>query len=313
MYFFFVFLSSIILLSCNMLHANRFAPNYWPEQARLEKEWLASFDLQHGHISAYHGYSSTGQEASLQELIPLATESKKLSGYDLYIKGYQNFVKGFFITGSGTYQSLTASTPLSKLSLKKWSDLALQIGWTQSYKETTELDFVDYTFKVGFYKNDPSIMKNEFGLIFQKTPAGILDGQLSIGLFEWLTIGFNCQAILTSQEKLRIITPETIINGNTVTLETFIQADHFVKGFSFGFGYSFSHEFEKDIARNSAQLSNKSSSHSLHLMLEYDFAKERSIIGPRIGFTFNGTVGGKNCLKSSLLQGTTGIEIAFSH
>jgi hypothetical protein len=48
-------------------------------------------------------------------------------------------------------------------------------------------------------------------------------------------------------------------------------------------------------------------------MLEYDFAKERSIVGPRIGFTFNAIVGGKNCLKSSLLQGTTGIEIAFSH
>lgn len=310
MCFFYILLSSIILFNSTQLSGNHFAPNYWPEEPRLEKEWLTSIDIQQGHITAYKEYLPNGKLVPLFSIIPSLQGPQKLSGYDLYIKGYQNLIKGFFISGETTYQSLRIATHSDKRFLKKWSDLSLQIGWTYSYKNTIELDFVDYTIKAGFYKPDYSIIVNEFGRVFKTNYGGILSGQVSIGLFEWLTIGCNSQAIIIQKDTSKIKDLESFVNGNTITLETFIKADHVVKGFSCGFGYSFCQEFEK---KSKNILNNGSTQHNIHVMLEYDFTKKEAIIGPRIGFTFNSTVGGKNSLKSSITQATLGLEICFNH
>jgi hypothetical protein len=313
MYLFFVFLSSFFLFNYHCLFGNPFAPTYWPQEPRLEKEWLTSLDVQQGHITAHKEFSPTGHLAPLSLISPLLGKVKKFSGYDLYIQGYQNFIAGFFVAGSATYQSIRIATRSDRLFLIKWSDLAVQGGWTHSYKNTTELDFVDCTFKAGFYIPDPSIMKNEFGYLFKTNPGAILTGELSFGFFEWLTVGFNCEGIITNQKEYFILAPETIINGNSITFETFVKADHVIKGFSCGFGYTFSHEFERKTVGTTPFSKNTSTQHDIHLMLEYDFTKKQAVLGPRIGFAFHSTVGGKNCLKSSLTQGTLGIEISFNH
>ncbi len=308
MHFFCVLLNCIIFFNSTHLSGNHFAPNYWPEEPRLEKEWLTSIDIQQGHIAAYKEYKKNGELVPLFSIIPSLKGPQKLSGYDLYIKGYQNLIKGFFISGGATYQSLRIATQSDKRFLKKWSDLVFQAGWTYSYKNTVELDFIDYTIKAGFYKPDPSVIINEFDRSFKTNSGGILSGQVSIGLFEWLTIGFNSEAIIAQQGDNPTKEAQSFVNGNIITLETFIKADHVAKGFSCGLGYSFCHEFEKSSKNIFA-----STQHSIHLMLEYDFTKKQALFGPRIGFILNTIVGGKNCIKSSITQGSIGLEIAFNH
>jgi len=309
-------IQTIILVLCLFFgvtnKAATFSPGNWPEENRLEKAWLGSIDIQHGHITAHHGYGINGNQTSINSIFTLPLIIEKISGYDCFIRAYQNFIQGFFITSSVEYQSINGSNQTTEIHLKKLTNFILQAGWTHSDKTTEELDFIDYTIKIGFYNPDPYIAINEFQWIYQKTRGCVIDGQIGIGLFEWLTIGLNGECIVNSQaidEKKNPIA--TIINGNIVSMDLYIKADHVIKGFSCGIGYSFFHEFYKKIATITS--TNKTSQHIFHLILEYDFTKYNSTFGPRIGFTYNTTIGGSNCLKSSLLQGIFGLEIAFQH
>ena len=51
--------------------------------------------------------------------------------------------------------------------------------------------------------------------------------------------------------------------------------------------------------------------HTIHLVAEYDFAKQNSKMGPRLGAFYNCQVGGTRVFKTNVAGGSFGLDIGW--
>ena len=216
-------------------------------------------------------------------------------------------------------------------------DISLMLGWTKNHEKTEYIDFIDATIRAGA-SLPTSKEKNEdcaFGM-----PLGYnghvgfnICGDLSLGLYEWLTLGahadvifFNtitkCMRVKTACEQNGFIKlAKELVNikkGNIYNAGFFLKADHVFLGASFIFAYSFSLKQDDCLAfckkcsidsriANSDQMLKKWDMHTLNFILEYDFTREGHKFGPRVSAFYNHVVGGKRIIKTP----TGGIGFGF--
>ncbi len=219
-------------------------------------------------------------------------------------------------------------------------DFSCLVGWTHNYQNTSTLDFVDGTIATGFLAPTGK-KRNPFHLF--SLPLGYnghwgfpLSAKLSLGMYEWITVGASIDAIIFAKNKqtIRLKTaPEqkgiiklalgdvSVKKGSIWDAGLFFKADHFMYGLSFTAAYSCAGEqkdkltphnstlFSKKIINTDTSLKNWYM-HTLHVGGEYDFAKQYSKTGIRIGIFYNYQLGGVRVFDTNVVGGSFGIDIA---
>lgn len=276
------FLMLFFYLQTIFTQAYLFKVPYVPEEPRLEMPGLFSITIEQGYIKTKH-----------QSHMP---HLPNVYGYDCLVNIYQNIDKGFFIGGKSNYQDIHYTINNQKRTTTRWKNHIIQAGWTYSYQETTELDFIDITLKTGIAKYLHNRIDSKQNVIENNT-CSISTGQISIGIFEWLTIGTNLELVIPIYDKTSTLT-------SSIEWQMYLVADHIVKGFSTGIGYGL--YCEPNQARDYKQ-------HIFTLYAAYDFTKLNHWFGPRLGFNYCTIITRKNNLNLSNTQGVIGFELAFLH
>jgi len=221
-------------------------------------------------------------------------------------------------------------------------DFSSYFGWTHNYQETKILDFIDTTIMAGILA--PTGKKRKENALFA-LPLGYnghwgfpISGMACLGMYGWITMGayFNTiffadkittLPIKTNEKQKGIIklakTDVSMHKGPIWHTGIYLKADHFAYGLSFTTAYSFAGEAKSKIKAFNCKefnttLINSDSSlqnwnmHTLHFLAEYDFAKEDSSTGNRIGIFYNYQVGGKRIFKTNVGGGSLGLDISWS-
>ncbi|HXW86309.1 MAG TPA: hypothetical protein VEK38_03115, partial [Candidatus Bathyarchaeia archaeon] len=208
-------------------------------------------------------------------------------------------------------------------------DLTMYLGWTSNYQESDVLDFIDFTFKAGVLaptgkaKNEAELFSLPFG--YNKHWGIPISAACSMGTCDWITIGGYGEVIFffprtrfirlkTSSRQQGIIKlasgPVKVHEGLVWHAGGYFKADHVICGFSCGFGYSFASQHRTTLDTKSqlfpyALINDDESLHGfqmqvVHLFVEYDFATEDRLFGPRAGLFVNAQVSGKRTYKTSV-------------
>lgn len=220
-------------------------------------------------------------------------------------------------------------------------DLSLLLGWTYNYYNTELLDYIDMTFRAGLVvpTGEKSNPDDAFDLpLGHNGHLGFpMRFDVAFGTYEWLTLGGHVGALLFKDTN-KILRMKTNINQNgfiklargkaTVDrgtlwrLGAYATADHVARGFSLTLGYSFVRK-KDDIINpddccvfsscivNSDDVFKGWRMHTLHIVAEYDFAKDDSHVGPRIGFFYNRELGGERVFNTHILGGSFGIDAVW--
>lgn len=220
-------------------------------------------------------------------------------------------------------------------------DIAVLAGWTANHESTEVLDFIDVTFRTGFLapSGRERNLKNPFSI------ANGYDGHwgmplildTAVGLYEWLNLGIHIDALLFF-DTTKTVPMKTALSqngfiklargiakvdrGTLWDIGAYLKADHFARGFSLLCGYSFAQQdrtklmpcntavFDTTIVNTDTMLDGFKM-HVVHIRAEYDFTKEESRFGPRIGLYYDWQVGGKRVFKTNMGGGTLGLDISW--
>jgi hypothetical protein len=221
-------------------------------------------------------------------------------------------------------------------------DLSSWLGWTHNHQDTNVLDFIDFTVMAGFLA--PTGKQRNENKLFS-LPTGYnghwgfpLCGAASIGFYEWVTIGgyLNTLFFLDKNRAMRIKTDSAqsgIIKltqaqvsdhrGPLINTGFFVKADHVGHGVSVTAAYSFALQQKSHLslhgssevdcsAINSDQMLAGWNMHTLNFLAEYDFAREDSTVGNRIGLFYNLQVAGSRVFTTNVFGGAYGIDISWN-
>lgn len=221
-------------------------------------------------------------------------------------------------------------------------DTSTMLGWTYNYQETEILDYIDMTVKGGVLvatgkrKDEDKVFDLPLGYNgFNGIP---LMGDLSIGAYDWLTVGTH-MGVIVFKGDTRCIRMKTDINqsgfiklakgtacispGLIWEASVYAKADHICRGFSALAGYSFARKNADKVSPRAGQIFNYATvnsdqmfkewqMHTLNFMAEYDFTKENAKFGPRVGVFYNLEVGGKRVFNTSVGGLSCGLDIALA-
>jgi len=220
-------------------------------------------------------------------------------------------------------------------------DLTSWLGWTHNYQETNTLDFVDFTLMSGFLA--PTGKQRNENKLFS-LPTGYnghwgfpLCTMLSIGFYEWITIGgyLNSLFFVNKDRTMRLKTDcaqSGIIKlacarvsdhrGPLINTGFYFKADHVGHGVSVTAAYSFASQQKSHLTPRNCELLNSTiinsdamlagwNMHTLNFLAEYDFAREDSTVGNRIGLFYNLQVAGSRVFNTNVVGGTYGLDITW--
>lgn len=220
-------------------------------------------------------------------------------------------------------------------------DTSFILGWSINYEETEHLDFIDAMIQAGVLF--PTGRKSNPNIIFD-LPQGYnghygfpVNMSIAFGMYEWLTFGGHVMAMPfknTHREiRMKTSTPQNgfiklakgcarIDRGSIWQIGTYVKADHIIRNFSLLTGYSYSTElsssiwpensaiFNPDIV-NSDEMLRGWKMHTIHLIAEWDFLKEKCFWGPRLGVFGNIIVGGQRIFNTDMGGGMLGIDLVW--
>jgi len=220
-------------------------------------------------------------------------------------------------------------------------DFAFELGWTHSYQETTELDYVDIGFRAGILF--PTGAKRNIDRIFS-LPFGYnghygipLTIDLALGACEWISLGIHFQAIplVRNTQMVRVQTSPTqsgliklaktrarVDPGTVLTAGGFFKADHFARGLSLLVGYSFAHQGDTNLSLCDPICIDTRAiccdeqykawkMHTLNARAEIDFATESCPCGLRVGFFYDWNFGGERIFQTDMAGAYLGIDVAW--
>lgn len=220
-------------------------------------------------------------------------------------------------------------------------DFVAMLGWTANYQDLRVLDYVDMTIKAGILAptahcvNPDQAFDIPFGYNGHVGFPCTFD--LSIGAYDWLTLGGHLGVLCFADHTQTLRMKTDVCQNGFIKLAkgcanvdegtiweggAFIKADHIVRGLSFLFGYQFNKQFRNTLCPGDPSVFDKAvvntdsllcgwQMHTLHFMINYDFAKEHSRFGPRIGVFYNKQIGGKRVFDLSTGGGSLGLDINY--
>ena len=222
------------------------------------------------------------------------------------------------------------------------SDSTLFVGWSYSYEDTCDLDFIDMTFKTGVLF--PTGKKRSLHCLFD-IPYGYnghwglpLSGDLTFGAYDWLSLGFHAEAVFfrDKEQALRMKTDKEALTGLIVLgqgqawvhqgpvwrVGTYLKADHFFNGLSLLLGLSYEQKNDDQVTPCDTETFsivhvNKDpqfltwSRSIFHFQAEYDFAHEDSRCGARIAIFYNHEITGHRVFNVSTTGGLLGLDVSW--
>jgi hypothetical protein len=222
-------------------------------------------------------------------------------------------------------------------------DTSVILGWTTNYEESEHLDFVDFTMQAGVLF--PTAKRTNINRAFA-IPLGYnghygfpVNMALAFGMYEWLTIGGHAMALPFKKRcqelRMKTSTPQNgwiklaqgsanVDRGTLWHIGMYTKADHIIRGLSLLLGYSFAAEREWRICpsncavfdigvANSDEALRGWKMHTIHLIAEWDFLKERCLVGPRVGIFGNFVIGGKRIFNTQMGGGMIGLDLVWNY
>jgi hypothetical protein len=190
------------------------------------------------------------------------------------------------------------------------ADAVLLVGWTCNYEKTCLLDFIDVTVRVGaVIPSDKRVAHEKRNLVIPTGYNGrygaVAALTSSIGLYDWLTVGFNVDAVwLEHCKKSSKCAREAVKRGGI-----YFKADHVYKGLSLWLAVG--HE-SKNKGCCGEPFGFCWSRSLIYLNAEYDFSRPDWSLGPRVGFYYVRNLRGKNVFETNLVGGSLTCDIAWS-
>ena len=247
-------------------------------------------------------------------------------------------------TFKNNFDDILARYNLSRCPVEKTGigDITFLLGWTHSFQQTEVLDFVDTSFKFGVLipSGDQRCEDQVFSLPigYDGHVAAVIDADFAFGAFDWLTLGghFDLLVFANKTKCIRLKTGEhqsgwfKLAKGETKRekgtlwqIGAYIKADHFAHGLSLLLAYSFASKNRDELTPcdtqefcpaivNNDQMLFSWKMHTLNFLLEYDFSKPKSTVGPRFSIYYNLVVGGKRIFTTGTGGGNIGVDIAWS-
>ncbi len=204
------------------------------------------------------------------------------------------------------------------------SDASLLLGWTHSFDGPCYSDFIDVTLQAGILF--PTGKKKNNALLFD-IPYGYnghwgfsFISDIALGACDWLTVGLHSDAIaFGSRTNCIDANKEFRISAGPVwRLGAYMKADHFCSPLSLvvAFAYEQKNSDRVHLKNNTVPDAlvagtQKWSRWLLHILFEYDFTIEESIIGPRIGFFYNRELAGKRVFSTHTGGGFLGLDVTW--
>lgn len=221
-------------------------------------------------------------------------------------------------------------------------DTTVFLGWTNSYQDTEEIDFIDTTIRIGVLiptgreKNVNNVFEIPFG--YDGHIGVPISFDFALGAFEWSTIGLHIGALVFANHTKNIRLKSDVSQCGLITLSSglatiergtlwdatvYVKADHFAQGLSLLLGYTFARQNPSSIRTvcgdclpDPCITTNDCAwrgwkMHTLHFMAEYDCTRQNGTFGPHIGFFYNQQVGGVRVFKTNMVGGNVGIDIGF--
>lgn len=226
---------------------------------------------------------------------------------------------------------------------KNIGPLFFTLGYAKNNQNFTRADYVDYSFKAGFFVPQFSINttnsseQQTFKIpTYQRVNIGIpIQGNIEAGFYEWLNFGAAGIVIpFISNDTFMRLNPtptNNILFSNDEVLtkvshspfiyfDCYIAAEQLIPHFSIVLGFSYAKQFKtKYVPCNLQKYPTKIINHySLHkpweiacitLETEVDFATARNKSYPRFKFILAQPIYGKSIFKSWVLAGQCAIEI----
>lgn len=221
-----------------------------------------------------------------------------------------------------------------------FGDLTILAGWTMNYENTTTLDYVDMTGKVGALmptgKKRNEHRPFELPLGYNGYFACPLQFDFSVGALEWLTFGLHLSGLFffkrtkelpikTARDQngfIKLATTQAAVEpGNLYSRTVYFKADHLMHGISFLVNYCYDSQDnscikidqskEATIIANSDKQYKRWSMQTIQILVEYDMSKHNKKYCPRIGVFYNRIIGGKRIFNTSIVGGYAGLEICW--
>lgn len=307
-------------------------------------EFTGKFSITEGTLSVYqnftHGFFS-------QLYIPI--RHLKVCNTNDYIDqsptvGFPNSTTPEWLDFLNNFDAILAQNNLSKQPVNEYGtgDLSLLLGWTTSYLKNPYLDYIDVTGKIGILlpTSKKASLQNPFfpGLGYNGHYGIPVKFDISIGYWEWLTLGCHIGSLFLLEKKDTVhmssvadttsyfpllIGSASIDPGTIWELSAYAKADHFWRGLSLLYGYTFTQEdrstlepenfaqFDPIIVNNNATLKGWDM-HAMHFNIEWDFATTPQSIGPRLGLFYNLIIGGKRIYNTAITDSYGGIDVTMS-
>lgn len=286
---------------------------------------------------------------------------------ELILSCYKNMNHGFFIEGAIVLQDLfvneitaqyvPTATALTTDQIEYLHDLqqklptalglsgmftaAVYSGYSHTFSDFVNIDFIDVTVKTGFMA--PQAMTNNVNSFLQLPFYGNLNfgypiiATGSIGVLDWVTVGCNASIVpwqtTTKTVPLKILASDNVLLGTQPGLTTikrgplmiaslYFQADHFHQGASAMIGYSYTKNSAYSIIPlnlttfnvQNATLSALADSWSfgaLYLQFDIDFANHNKPNSPVMSVFCNIPLTGHLCPKTTIFGAGCNLQISY--
>jgi len=288
-----------------------FRANHFFGEPRFEKKWLTSVANGGATKRIDHCHSDFKMAGNLTVFEAIFLLTQNLT-HGLFLQLHVPF-RSLHIKNIRWNDPLTDTHSCDRIT--SWSergiaDVSAYIGWTRNYQDTEKIDFVDMTGKIGVIAGGKSDSSFPFDIPigYNGHTAASLGADLSIGAYQWVTIGWHLRTLLFAPAKKRPLCIE-VRPGTIIEVGSYGKADHIIRGLSLLVGYSAVYKRQDSAPYPIA--CDVWNMHTLHYLIEYDFSKEGRILCPRLSLYCDEQVSGKNVFKVNMTGLGLGIEIAW--
>ncbi len=335
----------------------QYRPPLFFGEPHIARDGLLAVACNLDHGSTSHSYNGAGDRVPLYRLWEPCDRAHstapwvgKFSLTEIVLTGYQEFIKGLFVSWymparflhiRHARDLLSASSQELTTSARGLGDIAWSLGWAYNYEACEVLDFIDVTIQSGVAlpTSRVSCAQSTFAvpLGYQGHTGffGIADS--SLGIFDWLTIGAHIQAIgfsdtyecvpycsdvtLACRPDAQHARPQYLVDRHpAAVVGLYTKADHLILGLSLLVGYSYMHQGARSVAGGGARLLPQTaaayfeswSMHTIHTSIDYDWATYDTIYAPRVSITYNTVVAGTRIIPLPLFQGSIDFTFVLS-
>ncbi|HVX00584.1 MAG TPA: hypothetical protein VHA52_09155 [Candidatus Babeliaceae bacterium] len=300
---------------------------FLPREPRFEEAHLQSLDVLIGGGTSNCSYTCNSKKTPLLAIFTSDVPSSTFSYIETVFDTYHNLSKNFFFHWYLPIRHLSLNTRTHTLYRATGvGDLIITTGVTSNYEDTEYIDFIDTSAEIGLLiptsPEQRCFFPHSLPLGYDGHAAIPLAGNISLGIYNWLTFGLHAETLLFFPTIEYRCIPLWVNKRPLWDLGAFIKADHLIFGLSLLIGYGYTHKKHDHIHPYKANKAIQNrihhdpslqgwQMHTINLTLEYDFATYSNPYRPRLAFVYNAVVAGRNIFTTPFIGGYCGFDLTW--